>query len=346
MIKRFLKSKLCSKTMKASMIGLLMVVVGSVAALSADTPKRLLVCSVTQGFRHASIEEGEAALKEIAQAHGGFEIVVWVQQPSIDVPRRPRAPRRPSEGASEGAMRQYQQRHDDYQRAMAEWTPEREAEARRLQSELEAAQREALLALSPDALREKNIDGVAFLNTTGNLSLPDLDGLLDWVEAGNAFITVHAGTDTLKDEPRYAEMTQGIFESHGPQVEATLHAGDLGHPANAGLGETWHLPREEIYLFRGHDRSKVRVLWFMRHHPNHPEKAGYFPIAWCREVGSGRFFNTAIGHRHDLWSVDPDLSGRINPVEVAEQFRAHLLGGILWALGLEEGASAPNPGVD
>jgi len=346
MINPIFKSNFYSNTIKASMIGLLMVFMDFSPLLFADAPKRLLVCTVTLTYRHASIEPAEAALQEMANDHGGFEIAVLVQQPSIEVPRRPRSPRRPAEGASEGAMRQYQQRLDNYQSAMEKWTPEREAEARRLQGELEAAQEEALLALSPEALREKGIDGVVFLNTTGNLPLPDLDGLIDWVEEGNAFITVHAGTDTLKDETRYAEMTQGIFETHGPQVPATLHAGDMEHPANAGLGETWHLPREEIYLYRGHDRSKVRALWFMRHHPNNPEEEGYFPISWCREVGSGRFFNTGIGHRADLWSLDPGLPRRINPVEVAEQFRAHLLGGILWALELEEGASTPNPEIE
>ena len=46
------------------------------------------------------------------------------------------------------------------------------------------------------------------------------------------------------------------------------------------------------------------------------------PQAWWREFGKGRTFYTALGHRDDLWSNDP-------------VFRAHISGGIRWALGLE-----------
>ena len=158
---------------------------------------------------------------------------------------------------------------------------------------------------------------------------------MEWIEAGHGFVGIHAASDTLKGEARYTEMLQGVFDGHGPQVEATLHAGDTEHPAHAGIGETWHLPQEEIYLHREHDREKVNILWYMRHHPNHPDQEGYFPISWSRKAGEGRVFYTALGHREDLLSLDPDMNGRVNPVEVAEQFRAHVLGGIVWALGIE-----------
>jgi hypothetical protein len=47
-----------------------------------------------------------------------------------------------------------------------------------------------------------------------------------------------------------------------------------------------------------------------------------------REFGAGRSFYTSIGHRDDIWSNDP-------------VFRAHVVGGIWWALGLEEGDATP-----
>jgi uncharacterized protein len=330
-------------------VALLLGIMACNSLIMASTPesnivKRLLVCSITQGFRHSSIEVGEQALKELAAAHPGFEIAVWVRQPDIDVPRGPRPPRRPAANANEQAIARYEAARKAFEEAEKEWVASGNRElAQQRQLEMNEAQREALLQLSPAALEAENIDAVIFLNTSGNLALPDLDGLIEWVEAGNGFITIHAGTDTLKNAPRYTEMTQGIFETHGPQVSATLHAGDPKHPANAGIGESWYLPQEEIYLFRGHDRSKVRNIWYMRHHPNHPEQEGYFPIVWCRYVGEGRFFNTALGHREDLFCTDPQRPNRINPPEVAEQFRAHLLGGILWTLGLAEGSGAPNP---
>ena len=52
-------------------------------------------------------------------------------------------------------------------------------------------------------------------------------------------------------------------------------------------------------------------------------KGGDYPQAWTREYGKGRSFYTSLGHRDDIWSNDPVC-------------RAHILGGIRWALGLEQ----------
>jgi type 1 glutamine amidotransferase len=52
------------------------------------------------------------------------------------------------------------------------------------------------------------------------------------------------------------------------------------------------------------------------------QPGGDYPQAWYRTYGKGRSFYTALGHRDDIWSNDP-------------VFRAHVLGGIRWALGLE-----------
>ena len=65
-----------------------------------------------------------------------------------------------------------------------------------------------------------------------------------------------------------------------------------------------------------------------------------------RDYGNGRVFYTSLGHREDLWSDDPALPGRINPVETSKQYQAHILGGIKWVLGLVEGSAQPNPPVE
>jgi len=51
---------------------------------------------------------------------------------------------------------------------------------------------------------------------------------------------------------------------------------------------------------------------------------GDYPQSWIRSFGQGRSFYTSLGHRDDIWSSDP-------------VFRAHVSGGIRWALGLEDG---------
>ena len=264
-------------------------------------PARVLVCTITAGFRHSCIPHAEEALAALDAASPEFEIAGWLRQPEIALPN-----------AAKPA----------------------DAEAHR--KEVHAALAAALQPLAPDALRAARISAVIFCNTSGELPLPDLDGFVRWIEQGGRFIAIHAGSDTLKLEPRYTEMLCGVFDYHGPQVPATLHAGDLKHPANGGIGPVWNIPQEEIYLIRQHDPARVDNVWAMKHHPNHPDQPGHFPISWSREVGKGRVFYTALGHREDLWSIDPALPGRLNPVETARQFRAHLLGGIRWTLGAKD----------
>jgi type 1 glutamine amidotransferase len=278
--------------------------------LHASTePKRIIVCTITKGFRHASIPHAEDALKAIDDASPDFEIVQWLRQPEIEVP----AP------------------------------PEKAPQVDRKAQELHEAMKKSLQALCPEALRENRIDAVIFANTTGNLPLPDIKGFAEWVRSGGAFIGMHAATDTLQEALPYTEMICGIFDGHREQVPVTLHAGDKDHPANGGVGEIWTLSQEEMYLIKKHDRNQVRSIWFMRHHPNDPKQTGFFPVAWVRKFGGGRVFYTSLGHREDIWSTDPTLPDRINPVETAAEFRKHLTGGIRWTIGLETGSSEPNP---
>ncbi len=62
---------------------------------------------------------------------------------------------------------------------------------------------------------------------------------------------------------------------------------------------------------------------------------GFYPVSWCREFGKGKVFYTSLGHREDIIDTDPCLKDRKNPVEVSKAYQSHVLGGILWALGLE-----------
>jgi type 1 glutamine amidotransferase len=321
----------------------LCLIIASTSLPAADPPKRVVVCTATAGFRHASIPYGEEALAAIDKASPDFEIVEWIRQPDINVPRPPRAPRRPAGDASPADLEKYNEAAALHRKKMSAWNREKKPEAERKRKELAEAMIKALAPLSPESLRANRIDAVVFCNTSGALPLPDVDGFAEWVRTGGAFIGMHAATDTLKDVLPYTAMICGIFDGHGPQVPATLHAGDMDHPANGKIGDLWTLSQEEMYLIKDHHRDLVRSVWFMRHHPNNPEEKGFFPVAWVRGYGDGRVFYTSLGHREDMWSIDPDLPNRINPVETAQQFRSHLLGGIRWALGLEPGSSTPNP---
>jgi type 1 glutamine amidotransferase len=313
----------------------------------AAEKKRVIVCTVTTGFRHSSIADAEKTLEKLAKESGAFEIVEFARQPDIAVPKRPNKPKDLKPDASEKDKARMAEDMKKYAAEMAKWTPEVVAEEKAAKEKFEAAVKKSLEVLSPAHLREAKIDGVIFANTTGDLPLPDKEGFIQWIEDGHAFMGMHSASDTFHPFPAYGGMLQGEFKTHGKQVPADLVAGDTAHPANAGIGSKWDLKQEEMYEMKdgSHDRSKVHVIWFLKHPPQEPDKAEYAAVSWCRMAGTGRVFYTSLGHREDLWNDDPALPNRINPPETAKQYQAHILGGIKWALGLVKGDATPNPEV-
>lgn len=313
----------------------------------AAEPKKVIVCTVTTGFRHSSIPFAEATLQKLADETKAYTIVEYVRQPDVKVPQKPRKPKDLAPNADDGAKKRYENDMKKYDAEMAKWTPEVDAAAKEAQRKLDEGIKAALQALSPAHLAEKKIDGVIFANTTGDLPLPDKEGFIKWVEDGHAFMGMHSASDTFHQFDGYKAMIQAEFKTHGKQVPADLVAADTKHPANGKIGEKWNIEQEEMYEFKdgSHDRAKVHALWFLRHPPQEPAKAEYAGVSWCRMDGKGRVFYTSLGHREDLWSDEAGMNGRVNPPERARQYQAHILGGIKWALGLAEGSSEPNPTV-
>jgi hypothetical protein len=180
--------------------------------------------------------------------------------------------------------------------------------------------------LAPEAL--KRYDGIVFANTTGDLPLPDKDALIRWVREGGAFIGMHSASDTLHGYRPYVEMLGGEFEEHREQVAIEAINADAAHPATAHLGPRWNLEGrpEEIYLFKNYAASSVHELLVLNKHPNSGQP-GHYPIAWCRELGQGRVFYTALGHNEYVWEMPA--------------FQRHVLGGIEWALRIAAAGKAP-----
>ena len=304
----------------------------AVSALAAEAPKKVLVVTVTMGFRHASIPTSERILSELAEKSGKFT-VDFVRQPE-GLPRAPARPRPGAKGADDpehqAAMKKFEQDEKAY------W------------ASTEPQFKKALEKLSPANLEK--YDAVMFVSTTGDLPLPDPKGFVDWVASGRAFVGVHAAADTFHQSgrfpgfPPYVAMLGGAFRTHGPQVTVECLNHDPKHPACAPLPAKWTV-FDEIYQFKEFDRARVHGLVSLEklQVDNNPEKQvpGDWPVAWARKHGKGRVFYTSLGHRDDVW--DPahkgdGKDGRKNSPEVARQFQQHVMGGLLWALGLESGA--------
>jgi len=179
----------------------------------------------------------------------------------------------------------------------------------------------AMLAAKMSGAALKRHDAIVFVNTVGELPLPDPDAFIRWVRDGGAFIGIHSASDTLHGHRPYLEMLGGEFDYHREQVRIEAINEDPAHPANAHLPARWNLDgqQEEIYVFKGYQREAVHELIALDRHPN-TGAPGHFPISWCREFGQGRVFYTALGHNEQVWQMPA--------------FQQHLLGGIGWALRL------------
>ncbi len=209
--------------------------------------------------------------------------------------------------------------------------------------------------LTPDYLR--SFDGL-MLMTNGNLPFTPAQrqSIVEFVRGGRALVGVHCATLTMYDYPEFGEILGGYYlRSIVPTDMVTkgkvgvLRVEDTAHPATRMLGSTWPL-NEEFYEFgrQAWDASRptenvsavgrLRILMpFTRDRvhvllsldtertdlsdlPNIPK--GDYPQAWTVNAGRGRTFYTALGHREDIWAHDA-------------VFRAHVTGGIRWALGLD-----------
>jgi uncharacterized protein len=173
--------------------------------------------------------------------------------------------------------------------------------------------------LTRDGLRA--FDAVAFVNTTGNLGIPDMAAFLAWIREGHGFVGVHSASDTYHDDPRFLEMLGNEFDTHGDQASVDLVVDDAAHPATAGLGARWRIT-DEIYRFRLSNRGQVGMLLSLDRFPAdglaRAGEPGDLPIAWQKPYGAGRVLYTALGHREDVWQD--------------ARFRQHLRGALLWTL--------------
>ena len=195
-------------------------------------------------------------------------------------------------------------------------------------------------------------DGLMMM-TNGNVPFSDAQkrAIIDFVQNGKAFIGAHCATVSLYDYPPYGEMLGGYFRRTIKQgAVVVLKVEDPRHPSTKMLGPSWpvvdefyHFAKEpwnpsrptenvsnpgNFHIPLGFSRDKVHVLLSIDTERTDlsglPEvtRGGDYPQAWERMAGKGRVFYTSLGHRADIWTNDP-------------VFRAHVNGGIRWALGLE-----------
>lgn len=297
-------------------------------AFAADAKKKVLVVTVTTGFRHSSIPVAEKILEQLATESGKFT-VEFVHQPEgmKGAPGRPRpGAKGESDPSYQAALKKFEADEKEYKEV---WMPKAAA---------------ALQKLS--AANLKNYDAVLFASTTGDLPLPSPQALVDWVAGGGAFIGIHAATDTFHNFAPFVAMIGGEFKTHGPQVTVECINQDPAHAACKPLPARWTV-FDEIYQFKSFSRANVHSLVSLEklqldNNAEKKETPGDYAVAWSRMHGKGRVFYTSLGHREDLWDPAHTEKGeRKNPAANAKIYQQHVLGGILWALNLAPGSAKP-----
>jgi cytochrome c len=165
---------------------------------------------------------------------------------------------------------------------------------------------------------------VIFLSTSGDILNEEQQAAFSgFVERGGGLAAIHAGVagDVATEGawPWYGEALCARFTNHSAIVQAAIDIEDRKHPSTAPLPARW-LRTDEWYNFIASPRGKARVLASL-------DEASYrggtlgkdHPIAWCRRMGKGRVWYTALGHTEESFS---------EPL-----FLKHLLGGIRFAAG-------------
>lgn len=312
---------------KPTLLGLALAGLTVVSAVAADAPKRVLVVTVTTEFRHSSIPTAEKIIEKLAKETGLFT-VDFVQQPAIKV-NAPKKPAAPKSDADEAAKAKFATDLAKFEKDMAKFQADQKA--------FDTAVKQNLAKLAPESLQ--NYDAVIFANTTGNLPLPDRDAFIAWIKAGHGFVGMHSASDTFHGYRPYIAMLGGEFETHKAQVGVEAINQDNQCAACRHLPATWEV-FDEIYIQKSFDRANVHGLLTLNAHPNE-KTPGDYPIAWKKNFGQGRVFYTSLGHREDIWDDDANMKGRKNTPEVAKQYQQHILGGIKWALGLENCPATP-----
>ena len=146
--------------------------------------------------------------------------------------------------------------------------------------------------------------------------------LQQYLRSGGGVAGIHSACGSMRSWPWFWAMIGGSFAWHPKLQEFTVRVVDHQHPSTRFLGDTWKVT-DEFYFLRDMptglsvllegDHSKIVDL-------RKPKDETTRPLAWYHEYEGGRCWYTSLGHRKEVYD-DPT-------------FRQHILGGILWAMGV------------
>lgn len=174
---------------------------------------------------------------------------------------------------------------------------------------------EDLSNFEPENIRK--FDAICFNNNTqiqnGFRDESLRESLISYVKNGGGIFAIHSATDGGWDE--YTGMIGGNFDGHPWGAGGTwgIANEDPTHPIMKGVhgGENFLL-KDELYQYKGFDRSKVRVLLAldMKNAENLTKKGkradNDYALTWLKEYGKGRVFVSSLGHNKEVF-YNPEI---------------------------------------
>lgn len=173
---------------------------------------------------------------------------------------------------------------------------------------------------------------VVFLSTSGDILNDEQQTVFqNYLTNGGGLVGVHAAVAgkvaTEGTWPWYVEMFCTEFANHKAIEPATVLVEDRTNASTVHLPAQW-LRTDEWYNFTASPRGRVHVLASLDEKSFHGGTMGAdHPVAWCRQLGRGRLWYSALGHTEASYS-DPN-------------FLRHLLGGIHITAGVNPSHFAP-----
>ncbi len=178
------------------------------------------------------------------------------------------------------------------------------------------------------AERLKQYSAIIFANSNNEAFENDAqrEAFKRYVESGGSFVGIHSASGSERNWPYFWSVLGGKFVRHPKFQKFTVRVKDPNHPATRDLPASFEWTDECYY----HDNMPSDLHVLLVTDPaklDDPKKSEYpgdrfgdsLPLAWWHNVGRGRAFYTALGHKKEDYE---------NPL-----LYQHILGGILWALG-------------
>ncbi|GAA1825092.1 ThuA domain-containing protein [Agromyces salentinus] len=175
-------------------------------------------------------------------------------------------------------------------------------------------------------------DAIIMFQASGDPWNADQKAALErYQRAGGGIVAIHNATDMRGNYPWWDTLVGSLMPGHAatgtdPGQKGTVRIEDHTHPSTEHFEDTRWERSDEWYNFSNNVRGTAHVLASMDEttYDAGGNAMGYdHPISWCKPYDGGRAWATAMGHFGSHFQ-EP-------------KFMAHIVGGVKYAAGLEDG---------